>query len=151
MSSCISEILSLLLSRAKLDRDRGRERLEDILKREERMPVEVKEAMRVMTAENMDRSAKEEEDGWERRLGCLLLCQTVLTSSLPSNCDLGLPPDLPLCCLTLLSDREARVRSASGQVLGHLCSRRGPDVYEAVRDSIFEAVKVRINSQSQVS
>ena len=154
MTSCSpEETWTLLTSRGKLDRDRGGQQLQRILEGRQGLPDFLSIVIRDRAAElsaaattaksTVANGSSEEgaEDGWEARLGFLLLCKTSLEhgagSSLAQSCE-----HLPSACLALLWDREARVRSAAGQVLGLLCKAGGgPAVYEGVRDRIFASVK----------
>ncbi len=125
-----------------MERDKGADKVEKL----EEMPeflnrVLAERAAAKAAAEAEAEDVDKEGGGWEKRLGFLLLCKSVLSNRHLRG--LAVPGELPVCCLKLLSDREARVRGAAGEVLGCLCGREGPKVYEAVRENIFASVKVR--------
>ncbi len=139
-------IWTMLCSNTKLDRDQGQQRLQQCLQQGAQVDPALTDIIKVkcleINKEAVSTSPAGVQDGWETRLGLLLLSKAILEHEASSPDAVGAEEELMSACLKLLSDREARVRTAAGEVMGAMCKKRGPKVYEAVRDSIFSSIKV---------
>ncbi|XP_022785332.1 uncharacterized protein LOC111325729 [Stylophora pistillata] len=131
----VSDILNLLRSHVKLERDRGLLALEEKLKDTSNFTSDIRQV------EDLQNSLTEfvtSTDGaWETRHGGLIGSKTFILNNLGSDdfCE-----TLRKKSLGLMHDEEARVRIASGEVLGALCSRKGTGVFVACRDEILRNV-----------
>ncbi|RMX42240.1 hypothetical protein pdam_00011613 [Pocillopora damicornis] len=131
----VSDILALLCSHVKLERDRGLQALEGKLKDTSNFTSDIQQV------EDLQNSLIElvtSTDGaWETRHGGLTGSKTFILNNLGSDdfCE-----TLRKKALKLMHDDEARVRIASGEVLGALCSMKGTGVFVACCDEILKNV-----------
>ncbi|GBF89452.1 hypothetical protein Rsub_02024 [Raphidocelis subcapitata] len=77
-------------------------------------------------------------DEWESKLGALLAAKLLLerAPALPAGFDAAAQSE----ALRLLEDGEVRVRLATGQLLGALARRRGPDVFAECRRRVLTSI-----------
>uniref|UniRef100_UPI00358EA03A uncharacterized protein isoform X1 n=1 Tax=Myxine glutinosa TaxID=7769 RepID=UPI00358EA03A len=135
MDAAMEEVLALLGSPQKLERERGLAELAAALSPAEAGAVELV-SRRLL--------ARLGDAGWESRQGALLGLKTLLLQLRPmQNMEIDwadLVGHLQEMALELLTDSECRVRLAAGEVLGALCECMGSTVFEACRDKIMHLV-----------
>ncbi|CAH3155687.1 unnamed protein product [Porites evermanni] len=131
----MDDILSLLCSHTKLERDKGLQVLEEKLKDTSNFSSD---SQRVTDFQNSLASLVESTDrGWEAKHGGLIGSKVLILNNLGSD---DFTEALRKQALLLMHDDEARVRIASGEMLGALCTRKGPDIYVACREEILKSV-----------
>lgn len=131
------EILQLIGSSSKLERDKGIEKLSNsITIGDVSTWSSVKKSLENIT--------KETEISWEEKHGYLLAqkCLVVVTSN--EAPDFEFVSHLRDVCLAWLTDTEVRVRVAAGECLGELCNQFGPPVYQACRGTVLMLVQTNL-------
>ncbi|XP_072032350.1 uncharacterized protein [Amphiura filiformis] len=134
MAHNLEQILVLITADKKLDRDRGLGELNRKINNAE--PHEMQAVETALTRFLQDSTAS-----WETHQGALLAAKLVLGSNLSSD---HFAAELRLHALHQLNNNEARVRLAAGELLGALCKRCGPEVYESSKDIILEGVRCNL-------
>lgn len=131
----MEEILSLLCSHVKLERDKGIQQLEETLKDSKNLVVDV------IKLEELKNSlitlVQSTNRGWEAKHGGLTGSKSLILNKLDTDdfCE-----TLRKEALRLMHDDEARVRTASGELLGALCVRKGPCIFVACQEEILKNV-----------
>ncbi len=115
-----SEWLELFRSKRRLDREKGYIRLEALL---EKGPLD--EAERVRLEAIFAERVSSLTATWEEKHGGIWAATLLTASGSDSFCE-RLENEIPL----LLENEESRIRLAAGELLGRLCARCGPGVYE---------------------
>ncbi|XP_070576630.1 uncharacterized protein [Ptychodera flava] len=126
------EVLELLSSSTKLERDRGLVELQRQINDAKEGDIQAIEM--ALTSLLQDSAAR-----WEQKQGALLGSKLILVSNEDSSEEFALT--VRLHALHCLNDSEARVRLAAGEVMGALCRRNGPEIYLSSKDIILEGVQ----------
>ncbi|XP_068751859.1 uncharacterized protein [Montipora capricornis] len=132
----MDDVLSLLCSHVKLERDKGIQQLEEKLKDSLNF---TSDAQKLEDLQNSLTALVQSSDrGWETKHGGLSGSKALILSHLGSDdfCE-----SLRKQALRLMHDDEARVRTASGEVLGALCVRKGPVIFVACQEEILRNVR----------
>ncbi|XP_071785582.1 uncharacterized protein [Asterias amurensis] len=125
--------LQLVCGAKKLDRDRGIAELQRLVNDADPPGLE-----RLETALTSLLRSQNSQTSWEKRQGVLLGSKQVVAHEWSSE---TFCTQLRLYAIHSLNDEEARVRLAAGEVLGALCKRCGPEVYQSVYELIHDGVK----------
>lgn len=139
------ETWSLLCNGSKLCRDQGEERLKSLLQQEIGMKEEVDKVHKQL--KHLARNYVS-ESRWESKLGFLIGAKTFVKSDSVAIED-DLRRDLISAALVLLVDEEVRVRDASGQLLGALCHKLGPVVYEEAQSATMQLIKKNLDRKEE--
>ncbi|XP_048580229.1 uncharacterized protein LOC116601563 isoform X2 [Nematostella vectensis] len=133
-STVLEKCLNLLCGHAKLDRDKGLNDLEQELNNPEGVrnsPEHLLELQKALIA------FVKSNDRWEQKYGGLVGAKLVILADLGSA---EFQETTRKLTLSLMHDEEARVRVASGELLGALCKVKGPGVYLACQEEIIRSV-----------
>lgn len=130
-----ADILALLHSSKKLDRDKGVGQLQDRISKVSQDEVKTL-LVAILTA------LEDGTSSWEAKQGSLMASKLLLHSQHLTN---DFPVKLRECCISCLGDEEVRVRSEAGEVLGELCKTSGSGVYEAIKTIILDGVKTNLD------
>jgi len=131
----MDDVLSLLCSHVKLERDKGLQGLEEKLKDSSNFTGDDKKVEELLNS--LTELVESTDRGWEAKHGGLIGSKAVILNNLGSD---GFCEALRQQALRLMHDDEARVRIASGELLGALCTRKGPAVFVACQDEIVKSV-----------
>lgn len=124
------EILRNLCSKAKMDRDKGVQLIEEYLTQADAFAVK---SLEKILSDMLSDSSSE----WETKHGILMGSKAVCMS-VHSTEDFS--PGLLTQAMELADDSEFRVRIAAGEVIGTLCKKIGPSVYEACKTRVLEGI-----------
>jgi len=131
------EILKLIGSSSKLERDKGIEKLSNsITIGDVGTWSSVKKSLENIT--------KETEISWEEKHGYLLAQKCLIVVTTIEAPDSEFVSRLTEICLAWLTDTEVRVRVAAGECLGELCHQFGPPVYQACRGTVLMLVQTNL-------
>ncbi|XP_064602415.1 uncharacterized protein LOC135468221 [Liolophura sinensis] len=125
------EILKLICSSAKLERDRGVAELQRFIATLDGPGIQELEQRFLQLLG--DTSAE-----WEKKHGALMGAKAVLVLQVSSD---DFSSVMGEKAISLLDDGEFRVRIAAGEVMGALCSRVGPEIYGLYKDVILQGVR----------
>ncbi|XP_048516398.1 uncharacterized protein LOC105690948 isoform X2 [Athalia rosae] len=143
MSSTMShEILNLLCSSMKLERDRAISDLNKTLPASSGTIIqEIKDAL--------VNAVKNKGSSWEIKYGCLLGAKTVTNYlNIENENDQVFINKYKDTAIQYLVDDEPRVRLAAGEVLGALCAKTGPLLYSEIKTPLVNLLLSQIDSQS---
>ncbi|KAK2178117.1 hypothetical protein NP493_558g01003 [Ridgeia piscesae] len=140
-------VLELLCSSAKIKRDRGAIELHNHLRETD------SEGLKQL--ENSVRLLLQDADApWERKHGALMGFKELLglgvTDENLLKCSDEFTGVAKECALHMLEDSESRVRLAAGEVMGMLCRRVGPSIYEDTKDVIMQGVITNLERQPMI-
>ena len=140
------DIWSLLCNASKLCRDQGEERLRNTLTGGDAQQTE-----QVKVKQQVTRLAQtySSEQRWEARLGFLIGAKIYVASE-ATQVDDDLRRQLVGAGIVLLVDDEVRVRDAAGQLLGALCAKLGPVVYEEAGPTTLELIKQNLEREEEM-
>ncbi|XP_033735448.1 uncharacterized protein LOC117323982 isoform X2 [Pecten maximus] len=128
------EIQQKLCSSAKIDRDRGyQDLLRHIHTLEEEGLCDLEQKFIHLLA---DSTAP-----WETKHGALMGSKALLLSG---NTTDDFVVDMRAKAIDLLDDKEFRVRIAAGEVLGALCKKVGPEIYNRSKTIILDKISVNL-------
>ncbi|XP_060077620.1 uncharacterized protein LOC132557146, partial [Ylistrum balloti] len=128
------EILQKLCSSAKLDRDRGYQNLlSHIHTLEEDGLCDLEQKFINLLADSTTQ--------WETKHGALMGSKALLLSG---NTTDDFVVDMRAKAVDLLDDVEFRVRIAAGEVLGALCKKVGPEIYNRSKTVILDKISVNL-------
>ncbi|PIK47878.1 hypothetical protein BSL78_15253 [Apostichopus japonicus] len=134
MDTFTTDVVKLLHSSKKLDRDKGISQLQD--KMSKLTEEEFQKLQETCLTALADKALP-----WEAKQGSLMATKLLLQSDhLTSHSWTGLRD----CCISCLGEEEMRVRSEAGEVLGELCKKSGADVYTTIRSVILDGVKTNL-------
>ncbi|PIK43733.1 hypothetical protein BSL78_19410 [Apostichopus japonicus] len=134
MDTFATDVVKLLHSSKKLDRDKGISQLQD--KMSKLTEEEFQKLQETCLTALADKAMP-----WEAKQGSLMATKLLLQSDhLTSHSWTGLRD----CCISCLGEEEMRVRSEAGEVLGELCKKSGADVYTTIRSVILDGVKTNL-------
>ena len=126
--------IELCQSRDKLDRDRGVQDLEQLMKAEDADGREIAAEIAALTQD------EDLKASWEPRLGLLLAGKIVFKSAKDVN-ESDVDKMAAFCLTQLYDDSEARLRTAAGETLGVLAQRRPDEVFAASREILVRLIK----------
>uniref|UniRef100_T1JGS2 TOG domain-containing protein n=1 Tax=Strigamia maritima TaxID=126957 RepID=T1JGS2_STRMM len=137
----VAEILELLCSPKKLERDRAIPSLEKYLQEAKAKEIESLGDTFIRNAENSDAS-------WEIRNSSMLGSKCLLAHmhSDEKYCE-EFAMGIRILALRLLTDDEVRVRMAAGEVLGVLCIKFGPTIYAQSRDVVLNLIRTNLSRE----
>jgi len=142
-----SEAWRLASSKERLERDQAAERIH-----REGLQGQLLADIGAMLADRAKGLADDNANHpWEVKLGFLTLSEAVISmpeAATRAECLLAIMPDV---CLHLLTDREARVRTAAGKAMGALCRLRGPAAYEGLRGHVLASVRADLEREAPPS
>lgn len=84
---------------------------------------------------------------WESKHGALMGSKAVLENGNVSD---DFEIEIKRKVMDLLEDGEFRVRIAAGEVLGALCKKVGPEIYEDVKDKILYGIRSNLERDMQL-
>jgi len=131
------EILKLISSTSKLERDKGIEKLTDSITNSDVgtwSPVKT----------SLDSITKESQITWEEKHGYLLAQKCLIVVSKNEQNSQEFVSKLTEICLAWLTDSEVRVRVGAGECLGELCNHFGPDVYKTCISTVLMLVQTNL-------
>ena len=132
LSEEVADVWNDITGPNKLDRDRGCQHLESLIKEN----PDLKATFTDMILTN----AFNPELPWQTKLG-ILAASTILCQD---NDELLKVGDK---AIEWLSDNEVRVRMSSGEFLGALCKAKGSKVFEQYRDKVYTLIKENIDRE----
>nr|XP_046486341.1 uncharacterized protein LOC124220926 isoform X2 [Neodiprion pinetum] len=136
------EILHLLCSPMKLERDQAISELNKTLPASSQSTVQQFKNALIATATN-------KEAPWETKYGCLLGTKIVVSYlNIENEDDQLFINKYKDTALQYLIDDEPRVRIAAGEVLGVLCAKAGPLLYSEIKTSLVNLLSSQIDSQN---
>ncbi|XP_031559428.1 uncharacterized protein LOC116295668 [Actinia tenebrosa] len=141
----IEEVLKLLCSHVKLERDRGISSLEKLLSEKEGLknnPELISSFSNSLTS--LVQSA---DKNWEIRHGGLLGAKIVILAKIV---DEEFLENMKKNALILIHDEEFRVRILAGEVLGALCQVQGTKVYIGCKEEVLSSVSNNLERQIHV-
>jgi len=127
-------VIKLLVSNSKLERDKGAREL-DILLLSESEQDKITEIEK-----ELKRLVSEVECKWETKHGYLLALRSMIPNKKKQNDDQFLQ-NTQVECLDYLQDNEVRVRLAAGEVLGVLCKHHGVNIYRNNKETVIKLIK----------
>ncbi|XP_061173141.1 uncharacterized protein LOC133182346 [Saccostrea echinata] len=131
------KIFEELCSSHKIERDRG---FQNFVKH-----IDTAESEDINDLEqDVSKLLTEEDSSWEKKHGGLMAAKALLTSGKSSD---DFVVDMRSLALKYLEDKEFRVRTAAGEVLGALCKKVGPAVYENSRSAILEGIRSNLERE----
>ncbi|XP_078313834.1 uncharacterized protein LOC111130281 [Crassostrea virginica] len=133
----VDKIIEDLCSSLKLERDRG---FQSFVKHVDSVENEDIAGLE----RNVTKLLSEEDSSWEKIHGGLMAAKALLTTG-KSTDDFAV--DMRSLALKFLEDREFRVRIAAGEVLGALCKKIGPAVYENCKSTILEGIRSNLERE----
>ena len=124
------EILALISSSSKLERDRGIEKLSDSISKGD---VDTWKSVQ----QSLASVTKDSDISWEEKHGylCAQKCLAGVTK------EEEFVAKLTDTALSWLTDSEVRVRVGAGQCLGELCTHHGPAVYQTCKATVLMLVR----------
>ena len=131
------EILKLIGSSSKLERDKAIEKLSNSISEGDICTWS-------SVKKSLDRITKDTEISWEEKHGYLLAQKCLAVISKDERPDSEFVSHLTDICLAWLTDTEVRVRVAAGECLGELCHQFGPSVYTACRETVLMLVQTNL-------
>ncbi|XP_071081412.1 uncharacterized protein [Haliotis cracherodii] len=131
------DMLKLLCSTAKLDRDKGLQQLQEFLKKQNVDDVREFENKLVDLMSDGDST-------WEKKHGSLMAAKTIMDSQHFST-EYG--NRVLQKSLILLDDKEYRVRISAGEVIGSLCRTAGADIYKQAREKVLTGIRENLERQ----
>ncbi|XP_046749618.1 uncharacterized protein LOC124413223 isoform X2 [Diprion similis] len=136
------EILHLLCSPMKLERDQAISELNKILPASSQSTVQQFKNALIAAAANREAS-------WETKYGCLLGTKIVVSYlNIENEHDQLFINKYKDTALQYLIDDEPRIRIAAGEVLGALCAKAGPLLYSEIKTSLVNLLSSQIDSQN---
>jgi len=133
-SRMADEILQHISSSSKLERDKGIQKLSEAINNKDGFTwSSVKK-----TLNNIN---KDSEISWEEKHGYLMAQKCLIPVVKDEDNEQDFVQKLTETALKWLTDSEVRVRIASGECLGELCSHFGPQVYLDCRNVVLMLVK----------
>jgi len=131
-----SDILNLLTSSSKLDRDNGLSIYQDFLTECTKNNTSVIDEV----IQELEKRVKNVEVKWEEKHGYLLALKSLVAYKKTQNDDQFLQ-----YCQTVgiqhLQDIEVRVRDAAGELMGELCLRHGVNIYRNNCDKVISLIR----------
>lgn len=131
-----SDILNLLTSSSKLDRDNGLNIYQDFLTECTKNNTSVIDEV----IQELEKRVKNAEVKWEEKHGYLLALKSLVAYKKTQNDDQFLQ-----YCQTVgiqhLQDIEVRVRDAAGELMGELCLRHGVNIYRNNCDKVISLIR----------
>lgn len=136
-----TEILELLCNSMKLERDKGVGELQRVLptcSENEKLQFEV----------NLILLISDSETSWETKHGCLLGAKALIPYlNVDDEHDANFVHSIKAIAEKLLTDIEVRVRMAAGEVLGILCGKIGPAVYQECKEYVLRLIQSNLERQ----
>ncbi|KAJ4426515.1 hypothetical protein ANN_27329 [Periplaneta americana] len=137
-----TEILELLCNSMKLERDRGVGELQKVL------PT-CSENERLQFEGNLLLLISDSETSWETKHGCLLGAKALVPYlNLEDEREAEFVHRIKAIAEKCLTDIEVRVRTAAGEVLGILCGKIGPAVYQECKDYVLRLIQSNLERQA---
>lgn len=135
MEEKTGEVINLLCSNMKLERDRGVVEFEKIIPN-----------LDLLGRQNFQNKIMkllvDSADSWEIKHGALLGAKSLISYLNPedeSDCNFML--NMKTVAQKLLTDIEVRVRLAAGEVLGVLCQKIGTVIYQELSENILKLIQ----------
>ncbi|KAK3093794.1 hypothetical protein FSP39_020339 [Pinctada imbricata] len=122
----------------KLERDKGYHNLVKVLENLNEQDEDVFESESLKLLSNS-------ESTWETKHGGLMIAKALL---IHGTCSDDFLVDIKDGALKLLDDDEFRVRIASGEVMGALCRKIGPDMFNQSKSVILGGIKSNLERES---
>ncbi|UYV78382.1 hypothetical protein LAZ67_16001129 [Cordylochernes scorpioides] len=133
------EILNLICSTMKLERDKGIAELQRNLNTTETDSI-------IVFINNLKSIYGQDALTWEKKLGALLATK-ILIPHVKKIDDTRFLYELVTVAQTYLTDNEVRVRLAAGEVLGALCEQLGVEVYKACHEYVFKLIEENLERE----
>ncbi|XP_052269389.1 uncharacterized protein LOC127870865 isoform X3 [Dreissena polymorpha] len=127
-------VLLKLCSKAKIDRDKGYQDLEEYIGRADDASVHLFQSRLV----DMLLQGSSE---WETRHGALMGSKAIILARMTPQ---ELISSLLEKAFELADDSEFRVRIAAGEVIGSLCGMYGSDIYRDCRENVLQSIFVNL-------
>ncbi|XP_067011656.1 uncharacterized protein [Anabrus simplex] len=136
-----SDVLNLLCSAKKLERDKGIAEVQRVL------PT-FNEAQKLELQARLLQLISDTGSPWETKQGCLLGAKCLIPYvNLDDEQEAEFVHRMKTASEKLLTDIEVRVRIAAGEVLGALCEKCGPEVYQETKDYVLHLVRSNLERQ----
>ncbi|KAG8226262.1 hypothetical protein J437_LFUL004819 [Ladona fulva] len=138
----MDNVLSLLCSSLKLERDKG---VAELLK----AIGSCSEPERLEFSSSLLQSLSNPESTWETKQGCLLAAKAIIPYlNFEFERDVEFAQTIKGIAKKLLTDIEVRVRLAAGEVLGALCAKMGSDVYQDCKEHVLYLIQSNLERQT---
>lgn len=135
MESKIENIVLLLCSNMKLERDKGVVELEKVL-------PSLNSSERLELQKTLIKILSDSQNSWENKHGSLLGAKSLIPYlNLEDDTDCNFVFIIKQLSQKLLTDIEVRVRLAAGEVLGSLCKNVGTEVYKDSKDIVLRLIQ----------
>lgn len=129
------EVVRLLCSNLKLERDKGVVELEKML-------PSFNTSERHNLQKHFINLLCDTENSWETKHGCLLGSKSLISYlNLDEDSDCNFIFNIKEISQKLLTDIEVRVRLAAGEVLGCLCKKIGTSVYQETKENVLKLIQ----------
>lgn len=133
------EVLHLLCSSMKLERDKGVVELEKLL------PI-LNLSDRHSLQKCLLNLLSDSESSWGTKQGCLLGAKSLISYlNLDEDSDCNFIINIKEISQKLLTDIEVRVRLAAGEVLGSLCKKIGTNIYQEMKENILKLIESNLD------
>ncbi|KAL0266896.1 UNVERIFIED_CONTAM: hypothetical protein PYX00_009320 [Menopon gallinae] len=135
MENKMLEIVNLLCSNMKLDRDKGVAELEKII-------PQLDPFSRQRYANKIIELLSDSEGTWEAKHGVLMGSKALIMHlNLEDEGDCDFVLNIKTVAQKLLTHIEDRVRLAAGEVFGALCQRIGPAIYQEMKEMMLKLIQ----------
>ncbi|KAK6621052.1 hypothetical protein RUM43_011356 [Polyplax serrata] len=135
MESRTEEIVQLLCSSMKLERDKG------VVDLEKSLP-HLNSLQRREYENHFIKLLTDSENSWENKHGSLLGAKSLISYlNVDDDSDCNFIFKIKQISQKLLTDIEVRVRLAAGEVLGCLCKKVGSEVYQESKDIVLRLIQ----------
>lgn len=142
MVSNFETTIELLCSANKLERDKGVVELEKLLTTENTV---AENCVRKCLQRDLINALMDAESNWERKHGCLLAARSLIAcQNFNTTFDTDFSTQIKHLSIKYLGDGEARVRLAAGSVLGVLCQKLGPEVYQETKGPVLTSIQCNL-------
>eukprot|EP00088_Acartia_fossae_P034486 TRINITY_DN3539_c0_g1_i5.p1 TRINITY_DN3539_c0_g1~~TRINITY_DN3539_c0_g1_i5.p1 ORF type:complete len:776 (-),score=143.13 TRINITY_DN3539_c0_g1_i5:435-2762(-) len=128
------DVLKLLVSTSKLDRDRGSRELDKFIQSESDRDSIVKIEDELITL------VGKEDCKWEEKHGYLLAMKSLVPVKKVVG-DQEFLCKMQVECLKYLQDNEVRVRLAAGEVFGAMCKHHGVEIYRNSKEKVMTLIR----------
>ncbi|KAK7788464.1 hypothetical protein R5R35_012208 [Gryllus longicercus] len=137
----MADVINLLCSSMKLDRDKGVSELQRLL-------PSCMDTERINAEFQLINLLSDSSSSWETKHGCLMGAKCIVPFvNLDDEHEEEFIQKIKCSSQRLLTDVEVRVRISAGEVLGALCAKCGTVIYQETKDYVLNLVRNNLDRQ----